>query len=102
MNASQSARNTIVNWVMPDYANGIGLSGFLYTAPSDGFVTGHPVGGVSGIVYVNGSRVGVGSNSNADATVQLFVSKNDVITVKSGYTFGYCNASYFYPLKGGG
>lgn len=53
MNASQSERNTIVNWVMPDYANGIGLSGSLYTAPSDGFVTVHPVGGVSGIVYGN-------------------------------------------------
>lgn len=98
-NVSADGKATAIGWGMPDYSAGIQITGSAsFTCPSAGFVTIQPVGGTSGIVYVNGNRVGIGSNSAADASVNFIVSKNDVITIGSGYSFG--TESYFYPLKG--
>lgn len=88
-----------ISWGMPDYSRGIQLTGSdSFTCPSAGFVTIHGSGGNSGRAYVNGNPVGNFSNSSADSSANFFVSKNDVITLRSGYTFG--TDSYFYPLKG--
>lgn len=88
-----------ISWGMPDYSRGIQLTGSdSFTCPSAGFVTIHGSGGNSGRAYVNGNLVGSFSNSSADSSANFFVSKNDVITLRSGYTFG--TDSYFYPLKG--
>lgn len=100
MNPTQAVKNTIVGWGMPDYSNGQKFTGTTFTAPSIGFVTVQPAGGVSGTIYVNGNPVGVGSNTTVDSSVQFYVDEGDIITVRSGFTFNGNVGSYFYPLKG--
>lgn len=95
---SQSFKEMSVGWGMPDYTSGIALAGTSFICPSAGFVVMHGNGGNSGKAYINGSFAGAFSISNADSSANFFVSKNDVITFNSGYSFG--SETYFYPLKG--
>lgn len=98
MNASQSAKNTIVGWGMPDYSAGISISGSSYTAPCDGLACLHNSGSSnSAKVYVNSNFVGIVSNSNADSSVQILLNKNDSLTCDANFD---SSQSHFYPLKG--
>lgn len=105
MAASQSAKNTIMGWNIPDYANGISVnsSAGTYTAPSNGTLDIAVYGGVIGHtspIKINGvdvhssPTVGGGEYRN---NFSYLVNKNDVITWSANA--GGVNL-IFYPLKG--
>lgn len=106
MNPSQTAKNTIISWGMPDYGNGIGIvtgtaSRLNYTAPSDGVIYGalqtvNALGTV-GNLLVNNNIVAstVSYTGNPYCPTTTFVNKGDVIT-----TDCLIYKTYFYPLKG--
>ena len=97
MNASQSAKNTIVGWGLPDYTARIIISTGSYTPPSDGLII------VSGgdnnqnkYINVNGARAaGAWVASSTSTDIMAFVQKGDSVT-----TAGSGVDVYFYPLKG--
>ena len=105
MNASQSAKNTIVNWGMPDYANGISLSSssFPYTAPSDGYVyVEWYTSNYAGVALYSDNHI-IDYQRNAyngalNMAVKGFVSKNSILTLDGNS--GTFERAIFYPLKG--
>ena len=112
MNPTQTVKNTIVGWGMPDYANAVEInvttSEQSYTCPKDGFVI-FSAGGFNGsygylkindVFITNASTTGNSYVTNVFASAP--VSKNDVCKFKTGYdssTLGL-QAFKFFPLKG--
>lgn len=112
INASQTAKDEIISWGMPDYASGIGSSissnSFTYSCPSDGIITiklyGYP-GGANVYVYINNHVALMGNSGGGSHPTQLHgyiqVSKNDVLSISGASSFSDdYNYMYFYPLKG--
>ena len=99
MSASQSAKNAIVGWGMPDYANGISVTADAdYTAPSDGWVLVNDTRAANGTstLTINSASyefaASAGNYWNTDFAL-IPVSKNDVIKLTAG-------TIKFYPCKG--
>ena len=105
INASQSAKNEIISWGMPDYDNGIFIvkstPGLNYTAPANGIICGSlqtvNASGTEGILYVNNNRVAttVSYSSTPYCPITTLVNKNDIITTNC-----YFYQVYFFPMKG--
>jgi len=105
MSASQSAKNEIISWGMPDYDNGIyvgeSIQNLNYTAPADGIICGSlqtvNTSGTRGYLYINGHIVAstVSYSGTPYCPTTTLVNKNDVITTNC-----YIANVYFYPLKG--
>ena len=97
MNASQTAKETIIGWGMPDYTAGITISTGSYTPQIDGLII------VSGgnnntnkYIDVNGARAASAYvNSTTSTDIIAFVQKGDTIAI-----IGTGVEVYFYPLKG--
>ena len=113
ISASQSAKDTIVGWGLPDYANAIdlGLSTTWksYTCPSNGYVDFLIVGytqGESGL-KINNKNILITKASSTnyiqDATGQFMVSKGDVVSFRGTYSsYVDYGTQYieFVPMKG--
>lgn len=110
MNPSQTAKNTIVGWGMPDYSGQIslptGTTEQTYTAPSNGFIGYNFMmsGNNTGYVKVNDITVitnrPAGSNTYNSVSGIIPVNKNDVIKYWSNGTAKQYNNFQFYPMKG--
>ena len=98
INASASAKETIVDWCMPDYSAGVSVSNITssqsYTAVSDGYLFGTTY---NVTVYVNGSQVGYADDLTYGFNLSIPLTKGDIVTASGSGNFGRCN---FYPLKG--
>lgn len=109
MSASQSAKNEIISWGMPDYSLGISvtypLSGNPFTAPSHGIFCawGKPTdNGIRPIINgVEQSYLRLGELANGSggyAGRSYLLSKNDVIYFSTSYDD--LDGCTFFPLKG--
>lgn len=114
ISASQSVKNEIVSWGMPDYANGISLaqstnSEQQFTTPSDGVIAfrfyQYQASTFNGYVYINNELIcggySSGSNSGQTLSATALVNKNDIVRYKTNDSsiLGYINLT-FYPMKG--
>ena len=109
INASQSAKNEIISWGIPDYSAGISvtypLSGNPFTAPSHGIFCawGKPTSAAIRPI-INGIqqdylRLGELANGSGGYTGRSYLlSKNDVIYFNNSYDD--LDGCTFYPLKG--
>ena len=103
MNPTQTAKDTIVGWGMPDFSAGVSAS-LPFTAPKNGICAfeGSCYSGQYFTLFVNGNKVGrtCATQQTGNASTLLFnVQKNDVIT----YEYSYNEISKemtFFPLKG--
>lgn len=111
--ASQSAKNTIVEWGMPDYANGISLaqstnSEQQFTIPSDGVIAfrfyQYQASTFNGYVYINNELIcggySSGSNSGQTLSATALVTKNDIVRYKTNDAGTGYRSLVFYPMKG--
>ena len=108
MSASQTGKNTIINWGMPDYSSAISIttcptSSSPYSAPDYGIfiVTGDWTSSTS--VYVNSNNLNLSFYEDVSGVVVqeivLLLSKNDEIYfTNSSYSTTFKAA--FIPLKG--
>ena len=104
MSASQSAKNEIISWGMPDWNNKITITSVPYTAPCAGIVSlfnaksaSYPTINIS----VNGKQQTLfnpGNNGAWNLSGYVIVDKNDVVT--SNYFMKTPDFSYFVPMKG--
>lgn len=115
ISASQSAKNEIVSWGMPDYTNGIVISvannsETSYTCPSKGVVIVNVTSGgnaSSAYIKINDITVGMdrswsGNNLNV-CNAYLTVNNGDVIKARSSMDGGYStDFSFikFFPMEG--
>lgn len=113
-NINQTAKNTVINTIMPDYANGISytyttaLTEQSYTMPNDGVLyytlSSYNINTNPAYIKVNGYTVNyMGSSGKSTAQVamgNINVNKNDIITVNSYYTEDYLTKITFFPMKG--
>lgn len=93
MNPTQTVKDTIITWGLPDYSNAITISS-PYTAPSSGVITWQNSATTN--CTVNGTTVYIGGNDNSnEGFVFLPVSEDDKVafTVDSG-------VPRFIPFKG--
>lgn len=101
MSASQSAKNEIISWGMPDWSNAIEItSSFPYTCPSSGYLYLRNFNGFAEIVSnVNTTTYGyrVVGTSVGSNTVMFPVQFNEVLTLSA--ISGQSNM-YFTPMKG--
>ena len=109
---TRSNKEEIINWGLPDYTKGIGITftstGFTYTAPANGFISVQTLITANGVgeVKINGVTVLRGNSGTKDAfgdiTGQVVVRKGDVITTTTAYsgTLTQYNWATFYPMKG--
>lgn len=96
MNASQTAKDIVMGWGMPDYSAVITGISFPYTAPSNGIISFN-IDNYGLYLTINSTRINVGGNdSGNEGPVQLPLSKGDVIQSSTTY---YHNL-IFIPLKG--
>ena len=98
-NATQTTKETIVSWGIPDYSAVIAIS-FPFTCPSDGFITHASQHSGQQNLYINNNLVWqrLSTAGTYGYGFCLPVSKNDVIT-QSGLNTN--NATQrFIPLKG--
>ena len=99
IDASSTAKDTIVGWIMPDYDNVIKINGGTtsYTAPCHGlFLFNYDASGSD--PTINGKTVWIrGNDENNEGSVTLLLSKNDKITIPIGET---SIPHSFIPLKG--
>lgn len=113
MSASQSAKNTIVSWGTPDFANMITVATSVstpqtYTAPSDGIMIFDLVMYASAsYITLNGADLMRRTSTGNYMTVYSFtmpVGKNDIVGFYSAYTStsgAYTSGTVkFVPLKG--
>lgn len=109
MSASQSAKNEIISWGMPDYSLGISvtypLSGNPFTAPSHGIFCAWGKPTDNGIIpIINGVEQSylrlaeLANKSGGYAGRSYLLSKNDVIYFSTSYED--LNGCTFFPLKG--
>ena len=99
MNASQSAKNTIMSWGLPKYSSIITISSstsqVTYTAPSNG-VLYFNYDATQSAVTVNGqSIIAELATYYNNSSVTLYLSKNDVVVIPTLPV-----TAYFVPLKG--
>ena len=111
ISASQSAKDTIIGWGMPDYSAGIEITASSteqsYTCPSDGFVifsSGGFNGGYSYLkvndIYINNAST-TGNTYITNVFACALVSKNDVCKFKDSYNSTVFGRFFkFFPLKG--
>lgn len=104
MNASQSAKDTIVGWGIPDYSAGIAIttSNLPFTAPAPGLVIiCSQNDNTSCTLSING--VELETTASVDARVNFYmkyaVDKGDIISV-TGSGVPYGSNSKFFPFKG--
>lgn len=94
---TQTVKNEIIGWGMPDYTAGIAISTGSYTPPSDGLI--RVEGGnnsTNKYIDVNGARAANAYvNSTTSTDIIAFVQKGDTIAI-----VGTGVDVYFYPLKG--
>ena len=103
LNPTQTAKDTIVSWGMPDFSAGVSAN-LPFTAPKNGICAfeGRCNSGQYFTLSVNGNKVGrtCATQQTGNASTLLFkVQKNDVIT----YEYSYNEISKemtFFPLKG--
>lgn len=101
MNPTQTVKDTIVGWGMPDWSNAVTISQSTmlsgYTCPSDGIVCGryNPTNTNS---YIKVNDVWVSGGDNEITPLFSLVNKNDVVTAGS-MDSTYWNIS-FVPFKG--
>jgi hypothetical protein len=112
MNPTQTVKNTIVGWGMPDYANAIEMSlatsELLYACPKNGIIAIDTAGFNGNYCYLKINDVTMfnkTSNGNSymvGAVGSYLVSTGDVIKAKSGYGSGFAATDklIFIPLKG--
>lgn len=114
MNAAQSAKDTIMGWMLPDYANKISVdSGQItteksYSAPSDGYILFYGLGGLgmtaNNYILINDLTVcsvtSAGTTDSTRGNGMLPVSKNDVIKYMAAYQSTDTFTLYFVPMKG--
>jgi hypothetical protein len=113
ISASQSAKNEIVSWGMPDYANGISLaqsttSEQQFTIPSDGVIAfrfyQYQATTFNGYVYINNELIcggySSGGNSAQSFSATALVSKNDIVRYKTNDAGTGYRSLVFYPMKG--
>lgn len=103
INASQSAKNEIISWGLPDLSHGITYANdtTVHTAPSDGYIllSGRANSG-SLTFYINGINIGWSYAAASYATGMSWfvpVSKGDTFYISQSYT---SNVYRFYPMKG--
>ena len=103
INASQSAKNEIISWGLPDLSNAITYANdtTVHTAPSDGYIllSGRATSG-SLKFYINGINIGWSwANATYATGMSWFVpvSKGDTFYIDQSYT---SNVYRFYPMKG--
>lgn len=111
INASQSAKDTIIGWGMPDWNNSISYANNTNTntAPSDGFIilnyAPNAVSGTAGTLQINGQNVASGLMQNvyrAPINGMFVINKNDTFKITAvavndnGTPFIY----KFIPMKG--
>lgn len=98
INASQTAKDIITTWGMPNYSKGISVS-LPYTVTSSGFMF-IQVSGYDSWHYatVNDKRIGASNGYSGGKTVGNGV----VFPVSAGDVVSKSNAggAYFYPMKG--
>lgn len=95
---SETDRETVISWGMPDYSAGISIASSLpYTAPCAGVVFGVvPFQGGTRSLTVNGIQSGYGySGNSAHSCFYAFPSKGDIVNVD-----GSIIDLVFFPLKG--
>ena len=101
INASQSAKNEIVSWGMPDWSATVEItSSFPYTCPSDGYLYLRNFnGGIEIGSNVNTSTYGyrIAGTSSQSNTTMFPVQFNEILTLS--FASGSSNM-YFIPLKG--
>ena len=103
LNPTQTAKDTVVGWGMPDFSAGVSAS-LPFTAPKNGICAfeGLCNAGQYFTLFVNGNKVGrtCATQQTGNTSTLLFkVQKNDVIT----YEYSYNETSKemtFFPLKG--
>ena len=111
INASQSAKNEIISWGMPDYNGQIqlptGTTEQTYTTPSIGFIGYNFLmyGNNTGYVKVNDITVITdrppSSNEYGFVSGIIPVDRNDVIKYWSNVPgYNYYNNFQFYPMEG--
>ena len=114
VNINQTAKNTVINTIMPDYANGISYTyttahtDQTYTMPNDGTLhytlSSYNSNNYPAYIKVNGYTVDyMGSSGSSTAQVamgNINVNKNDIITVNSYYTNDHLTKITFFPMKG--
>lgn len=102
MNPSQSAIDTIMSWVLPDYSSAISFATSGYTAPSNGYiyvVTTANNNNSWDTVYINSVEAYTFKHNDGYAMASssiIPVAKNDVISFSSN-RFGTLK---FFPMKG--
>jgi len=111
INASQSVKDTIIGWGMPDWNNSISYANNTNTntAPSDGFIilnyAPNAVSGTAGTLQINGQNVVSGLMQNAyraPINGMFVINKNDTFKITAvavndnGTPFIY----KFIPMKG--
>lgn len=104
MSASQSAKNEIVSWGIPDWNNKIAITSVPYTAPCAGIVSLYnasmkefPGNSIS----VNGKEqtyFNPGNYGTWNLSGYVIVDKNDVVTCS--YFMQESEFNYFVPMKG--
>lgn len=97
ISASQSAINTITEWGMPDYENGISISSndSSYTCPSDGYFSCGDFGATGTRILLRNGDYVYTAGSYSGCIFQVY--EGDVITTRANTFYG---TTYFYPLKG--
>ena len=98
-NISAAGKNTVIEWLLPDYSNGINFTTVPYTAPSNGicYVTTGAANDTAEI-KVNNITVGnVGYHDGNQGSLSILVNEGDIVTATSSYS---SPAGYFFPLKG--
>lgn len=97
INPSNSAKEMIVGWGMPDYTAGVALSDITpsnpYTATIDCVIYGTAY---NGAVYVNGNIVAYADGTNYAFPITIILPKGDIITT----TATKISRVYMIPLKG--
>lgn len=109
MNPSQTAKNTIISWVMPDYSAGISLqtstTELTYTAPTKGVAILHLAGGTNRYITnitVNNNPLPYPSKVDSGEYRCIYyipLDREDVLDIKYNSN-ATVKTSYFYPLKG--
>lgn len=101
MNPSQTAKDTIISWGMPDYSNAIS-GGTSYTAPCDGFVKiycGAPGGSsqYTCTITIDGLNLGTWYLNSSNIFSPMYpISKGQTVTIS-----GTASKSItFFPMKG--
>lgn len=104
ISGSNSVKETITRWGMPDYSSGVSVGTSGYTATSNGIVAvtfNGERGGVTLGIYINGSQI---TAARADYNNQHFfafpIAKNDTISYTKNKD-GWYTSVMFYPCLGG-